>query len=55
MYSELAGLVRTMLDRAAPLSIPGRAVDVVGTGADRAHTVNISTMAAIASFVAATS
>jgi anthranilate phosphoribosyltransferase len=44
---ELAGLVRTMLDRAAPLTIEGRSVDVVGTGADRAHTVNISTMAAL--------
>jgi anthranilate phosphoribosyltransferase len=44
---ELAGLVRTMVDRAAPLRIEGRAVDVVGTGADRAHTVNISTMAAL--------
>lgn len=44
---ELAGLVRTMLDRATPLVIAGRAVDVVGTGADRAHTVNISTMAAL--------
>jgi anthranilate phosphoribosyltransferase len=44
---ELGGLVRTMLERAAPLSITGRAVDVVGTGADRAHTVNISTMAAL--------
>jgi anthranilate phosphoribosyltransferase len=27
--------------------VPVRAVDVVGTGADRAHTVNISTMAAL--------
>jgi anthranilate phosphoribosyltransferase len=44
---ELSGLVRTMLDRAEPLQIEGRAVDVVGTGADRAHTVNISTMAAL--------
>lgn len=44
---ELAGFVRTMYDRATPLSIEGRAVDVVGTGADRAHTVNISTMAAL--------
>jgi anthranilate phosphoribosyltransferase len=44
---ELAGLVRTMLDRATPIDIEGRAVDVVGTGADRAHTVNISTMAAL--------
>jgi anthranilate phosphoribosyltransferase len=44
---ELGGLVRTMRDRATPLSVPMRAVDVVGTGADRAHTVNISTMAAL--------
>src|SRR3954465_8208074 len=44
---ELAGLVRTMVDRATPLVVEGRAVDVVGTGADRAHTVNISTMAAL--------
>jgi anthranilate phosphoribosyltransferase len=44
---ELAGLVRTMVDRAAPLTVDGPAVDVVGTGADRAHTVNISTMAAL--------
>jgi anthranilate phosphoribosyltransferase len=44
---ELAGLVQTMRERATPLSVPHRAVDVVGTGADRAHTVNISTMAAL--------
>jgi anthranilate phosphoribosyltransferase len=45
--TELSGLVRTMLDRAAPLTVPGRSVDIVGTGADRANTVNISTMAAL--------
>jgi anthranilate phosphoribosyltransferase len=45
--TELSGLVRTMLDRAAPLRIDGHSVDIVGTGADRAHTVNISTMAAL--------
>jgi anthranilate phosphoribosyltransferase len=44
---ELGGLVRTMRERATPLHVPGRAVDIVGTGADRAHTVNISTMAAL--------
>ncbi len=44
---ELAGLVRAMLAHATALHVPGRAVDVVGTGADRAHTVNISTMAAL--------
>jgi len=45
--AEIAGLVRTMLDRATPIDVPGEAVDIVGTGADRAHTVNISTMAAL--------
>jgi len=44
---ELAGLVQAMLERATPVAIDGHAVDVVGTGADRAHTVNISTMAAL--------
>jgi anthranilate phosphoribosyltransferase len=44
---EVDGLVRAMYERATPISIEGRAVDVVGTGGDRAHTVNISTMAAI--------
>ncbi len=39
--------MRTMRERATPLSVPRRAVDIVGTGADRAHTVNISTMAAL--------
>ena len=44
---ELAGLVRAMLRRATPVPIEGRAVDVVGTGGDRAQTVNLSTMAAL--------
>ena len=44
---ELAGLVRTMLERAPAVSTDGRCVDVVGTGGDGAQTVNISTMAAI--------
>jgi anthranilate phosphoribosyltransferase len=44
---EVEGLVQAMYDHATPISIPGRAVDVVGTGGDRAHTVNISTMAAV--------
>ena len=44
---EVTGLARTMLARAAPLSVSGRTVDIVGTGGDRAHTVNISTMASI--------
>jgi anthranilate phosphoribosyltransferase len=45
--AELGGLVRTMLDRATPVPLDQPAVDVVGTGGDRAQTVNISTMAAL--------
>ncbi|HLY33653.1 MAG TPA: hypothetical protein VKQ07_03905, partial [Jatrophihabitantaceae bacterium] len=44
---EFEGLVETMLARATPVEVDMRAVDVVGTGADRARTVNISTMAAL--------
>ncbi|HEX2902528.1 MAG TPA: anthranilate phosphoribosyltransferase [Jatrophihabitans sp.] len=44
---ELAGLVRGMLAAAVPVPLTVRAVDVVGTGGDRAQTVNISTMAAL--------
>jgi anthranilate phosphoribosyltransferase len=44
---EVAGLVQVMLELAEPLSVPGRVVDTCGTGGDRAHTVNISTMAAL--------
>lgn len=45
--AEVEGLVRAMYEHATPISVGGRVVDVVGTGGDRAHTVNISTMAAI--------
>ncbi|MGH3446104.1 MAG: anthranilate phosphoribosyltransferase, partial [Nocardioidaceae bacterium] len=45
--NEVEGLVSTMYEFATPLEIPGRAVDIVGTGGDRSHTVNISTMAAL--------
>lgn len=44
---EVSGLVRVMLDRCTPLEVPGRVVDTCGTGGDRAHTVNLSTMAAL--------
>jgi anthranilate phosphoribosyltransferase len=44
---EVEGLVGTMYEFAAPLTFADRAVDIVGTGGDRAHTVNISTMAAL--------
>lgn len=44
---ELAGLADMMLEHAHRFTVPGRAVDVVGTGGDRLHTVNISTMASL--------
>ncbi len=44
---ELAGMAQVMLRRATPISVPGDLVDLVGTGGDGAHTVNISTMGAI--------
>lgn len=44
---EIAGLADAMLANATPISLNPNAVDVVGTGGDRANTVNVSTMAAI--------
>jgi anthranilate phosphoribosyltransferase len=44
---EIAGMADTMIDFATPIEISGPAVDVVGSGGDRANTVNVSTMAAV--------
>src|SRR5258707_15593493 len=44
---EVAGFVRAMLAHALRVPLDRRAVDTCGTGGDRAHTVNISTMAAL--------
>ncbi|MER7562784.1 anthranilate phosphoribosyltransferase [Streptomyces sp. NPDC048523] len=44
---EINGLVRTMYAHANVIEVPGRTVDIVGTGGDGAKTVNISTMSAI--------
>ena len=48
---ELAGLLDAVLAAATPVHLPesiaNRAVDIVGTGGDRSHSVNVSTMAAI--------
>jgi anthranilate phosphoribosyltransferase len=44
---ELTGLVDAMYAVATPIAIPGRLLDVVGTGGDRSMSVNISTMTAI--------
>src|ERR1700685_1563440 len=49
---EVTGLAQAMLDHASPISIPGRTVDLVGTGGDGARTVNISTMGTIAAAAA---
>lgn len=45
--AEVQGLVDSMYRHATPLTINGRVVDIVGTGGDRARTVNISTMSAV--------
>jgi anthranilate phosphoribosyltransferase len=45
--AEIAGLADGMLLHACRVQVSQRAVDVVGTGGDHAHTVNISTMAAL--------
>jgi anthranilate phosphoribosyltransferase len=44
---EVTGFLDAMYDVATPITIPGRALDVVGSGGDRSMSVNISTMAAI--------
>src|SRR6478609_7198162 len=44
---ELEGLIEAMYEVATPITVTGRVLDVVGTGADRSSSVNISTMAAI--------
>jgi anthranilate phosphoribosyltransferase len=49
--AEIAGLVEAMIGNAVRVTLPEQtrtsAVDIVGTGGDRSHTVNISTMAAL--------
>ena len=44
---EVGALIEVMYAHAGPISIKERAVDTVGTGGDGAHTINISTTAAI--------
>jgi anthranilate phosphoribosyltransferase len=44
---EVGALVDQMYEHCAPITINERAVDTVGTGGDGAHTINISTTAAM--------
>ena len=44
---EMRGLADMMLAHASRIDVEGTTLDIVGTGGDRAHTVNISTMAAL--------
>lgn len=44
---EIAGMAEAMLTHATPITLDHDAVDIVGSGGDRANTVNVSTMAAI--------
>jgi anthranilate phosphoribosyltransferase len=44
---EMSGLAAAMLAHATPVKIAGPVTDLVGTGGDGAHTVNVSTMATI--------
>jgi anthranilate phosphoribosyltransferase len=44
---EVGALVEVMYAHSGPITISERAVDTVGTGGDGAHTINISTTAAI--------
>lgn len=45
--AEMHGLAEQMLAHANRIEVPEPTLDIVGTGGDRAHTVNISTMASI--------
>ncbi|SDE94597.1 anthranilate phosphoribosyltransferase [Blastococcus fimeti] len=44
---EVSGLAAEMLAQATPVDLPLACVDIVGTGGDGAHTVNISSMASV--------
>ena len=46
--AEISGLLDALMEGVVPLPVEGSTlVDIVGTGGDGAHTVNVSTMAAI--------
>lgn len=45
--NEISGFVNAMRDKATKIQAPEDAIDVVGTGGDGLHTVNVSTAAAL--------
>jgi anthranilate phosphoribosyltransferase len=49
--AELEGMLSSVLDASSkvelPIEIASRCIDIVGTGGDRSHSVNISTMASL--------
>ena len=45
--AEMQGLADMMLAHALRFEVEGPSLDIVGTGGDRAHTVNISTMSSV--------
>jgi anthranilate phosphoribosyltransferase len=44
---EMTGFIDAMISRATTFSIGPSAIDIVGTGGDQLHSVNVSTMAAL--------
>ena len=44
---ELGGMIASMISHATRVELDGDAIDIVGTGGDNKHSVNVSTMAAI--------
>ena len=45
--NEMTGLVRAYHEHAEPLEVQGDLVDTCGTGGDRSHSVNVSTISAL--------